>query len=217
MQMRRAPNLRTRLQPEEGFTLVEMVVAMGILSLVLIVFFSTLSAIQGAVARQDNLSQTNDQARLALQELDREIRSANIIYDPATESYKPSGIAVSGFALRAYTQSNYGTGRSTYVCALWQITTSQALQVRTWPPQQPSQATAWRTVAEGIVNSAVPSAASPTPAFSLSSSGFTVSVTLLVNRDLLKRPTQTETLQGAVTGRNISYGFPSSLCSATPS
>ena len=67
------------------------------------------------------------------------------------------------------------------------------------------------------MNSAVPSAASPTPAFSLSSSGFTVSVTLLVNRDLLKRPTQTETLQGAVTGRNISYGFPSSLCSATPS
>ena len=99
MPMRRATNLRTRLQPEEGFTLVEMVVAMGILSLVLIVFFSTLSAIQGAVARQDTLSQTNDQARLARLRLDREIRSANIIYDPATESYKPSGD--SGVRVRA--------------------------------------------------------------------------------------------------------------------
>lgn len=216
MRMDRIAHIRFRMETEEGFTLVEMIIAMGILSLVLVVFFGTLVAIQGAVARQDNLTQTNDQARLALQQLDREIRSANLIYDPSTETYHPSGISASGFALRIYTQSNFGTGRSTYVCTLWQITSGQALQVRTWPPQQPNLATSWRTVAEDIVNPVVPASASPTPAFSVSSSGFTVNVTLLVNRDLVRRPTQTETLQGAVTGRNISYGFPSSVCSATP-
>jgi Tfp pilus assembly protein PilW len=67
-------------------TLVELVVAMSILGVVLLVFTSVLASVQRGVVRQDTLSQTLDSARLAIQQLDRELRSGNVLYDPALEN-----------------------------------------------------------------------------------------------------------------------------------
>ena len=79
------PTIR-RLRGERGMTLVELVVAMAILSIVMLVFTTTLSSIQRAVVEEDVRMRLNDQARLAMQSIDRLVRSGNILYDPVDES-----------------------------------------------------------------------------------------------------------------------------------
>src|SRR5207249_3650987 len=73
--------VRSRLQDQHGFTLAELLVAMMILVIVIVIFDGALVSIQQGVASEDLRSQNNDQARLAIESLDREIRSANYIYD----------------------------------------------------------------------------------------------------------------------------------------
>ena len=63
-------------------TLVELVVAMSMLSVVLLIFTSVLASVQRTVVENQRYSEANDAARLALQQLDRELRSGNVINDP---------------------------------------------------------------------------------------------------------------------------------------
>ena len=71
---------------EEGFTLSELLVAMMVLSLALAMFFTTLASVQRSVAETDIRTRSNTQARLAMQTLDHEVRSGNVLYDPATST-----------------------------------------------------------------------------------------------------------------------------------
>ena len=201
-------------------TLPELLVAMAILSLVLTVFLSVMASVQRSVAYQDKLSQTLDQARLGIEQLDREIRSGNVLYDPANEN---SGVpktnqsscqdCLHNYTLRVYTQAN-APSRGGYVCTLWQIDLNQQLLTRQWAPEDPTQATPWRVVATGIVNRALNE-----PAFVLDpdpmKGGRTVDVTLAVNSDPAKQ--QTVRIRSSLTGRNTTYGYPANICSKTPS
>jgi prepilin-type N-terminal cleavage/methylation domain-containing protein len=214
---------------EDGMTLLEVLVAMSILSVVLLVFTTVLASVQAGVNRQDSLSQTLDQARLSVQELDRELRSGNVLYDPALEN-APAGTigriascsgCLPGYTLRVYTQTNADTratpGYSGYRCVLWKIA-NQQIMTRWWPPLAPANASGWRVVATGIVNYSL----SPTvPAFSLDSDplkgGRTLNVLYAVNSDLTHRASQTVKIQAALTGRNTSYGYPANICQVTPS
>ncbi len=201
---------------EEGMTLVELLVAMFILGIVALVFTSTLSSVQRRVVDQERLSSTLDQARLAIQQLDREIRSGNVLYDPALENNGRSSCdgCLPGYTLRVYTQSNAPT-RGGYLCALWQVDAEDRLLVRYWPPSNPAGATAWRVVATGIVNRALSE-----PAFTLEADplkgGRTVNVSLAVNEDLANRPGQTVRIQASLTGRNTSYDYPVNVCAQVP-
>ena len=84
---------------EDGFTLSEVLVAMMVLSLALAMFFTTLASVQRSVVETDIRTRSNTQARLALQTLDHEVRSGNVLYDPAT-STDPS------YRFKIYTQTN---------------------------------------------------------------------------------------------------------------
>jgi len=216
--MRARPMIRLRLhlRREGGFTLAEVMVAMMIMSLAAVVFLSVLSSVQRGVAKQDYLSRANDNARLGAEELDREIRSGNVLYNPADEG-DYSTLPV-GFTLRIYTQAN-ATSRTPepgYVCVLWSINDDNELVRNIWPPLKPEEATGWRVVAEGIVNRAV----SPqVTAFTLEDplgGGRTVGIKLLANPDLNSRPALTTQVELSSTGRNTSYGFPQNVCSDTP-
>jgi prepilin-type N-terminal cleavage/methylation domain-containing protein len=199
-----------RARDERGMSLVEVMVASIILGVVVLVFTGTLTSIQKAVVNQDNLSRTNDQARLAVEQLDREIRSGNVLYDPADEDppYDPF------YTVRVYTQTN-APSRNTFSCVLWEITDAGELRTRRWPPDDVSAATAWRVVATGIVNRDL-----GVPAFELDTDPLkgerTLSITLRVNEDLENRPSQTIEIQESLTGRNTSYGYPVSVCGTTP-
>jgi len=215
--------IRHAARDERGFTLVELAIASSLMMTVLAVFASSLISVQRAAIGQDRRSQNNDQARLAVEALDREIRSANYIYDPANTSYGAPGVPA-GFALRIYTQTNAPTRSPApgYLCVLWQITSDNKLQTRNWPPLQPSLATAWRTIATGIVNR---DPSINVTAFSMDTdaskgwdgtTGRAVNMVIMANDYLSSLPNATVRIELAVTGRNTSYGFPSNVCSATP-
>jgi prepilin-type N-terminal cleavage/methylation domain-containing protein len=206
-----------RLRTEEdGFTLSELVVAMMVLSLALGVFFTTLASVQKSVAETDIRTRSNTQARLALQTLDHEVRSGNVLYDPATSS-DPY------FRFKIYTQTNATTRQPSpgYTCRLWRITADGELQTRWWEPAQADpndSASEWRTVATGIVNKQV---STPVHAFELdpdpNKGGRTVNVVFMVNEDLNgDLSTGTVKIQSALTGRNTSYGFPTAVCATEP-
>jgi type II secretory pathway pseudopilin PulG len=216
---------RSGLLGEEGTSLVELLMAMAIMSIVVVVLGTTLSSIQRAAIKQDDLGQMNDQARLALEQIDHEMRSGNVLYDPDLENGGGADALAScagcepGYTMRIYTQANASTrtlsSPTGYVCVLWQIDTEQRLLTTSWPPDQPEDATPWRVVAEHVVNRDLGA-----PAFSLDTDplkgGRTIDISLAVNADLEHEPDQTMTLQAAYTGRNTSYGYPVSVCQDTP-
>ncbi|HWL90933.1 MAG TPA: type II secretion system protein [Actinomycetota bacterium] len=203
--MRRGPS------DERGMTLVELVVAMGILSIVMLVLTTTLASIQRAVVEEDVRIRLNDQARLAMQSIDRLVRSGNILYDPVDESGNdPYDAGATGYLFRIYTQAEQTEGQDAR-CALWLVNDDQQLIYRTWPILDPDAASDWTVVAEGIVNRDLSS-----PAFTLDPAGRTIAVEFHVNPDLARRPQATQVMDASLTGRNTSFGYPIQLCSELP-
>ncbi|HJS27004.1 MAG TPA: prepilin-type N-terminal cleavage/methylation domain-containing protein [Actinomycetota bacterium] len=216
--------LATLRSDERGLTLTEVLVAMMVMSLAAGVFLSTLASVQKSVAETDIRTRSNTQARLAMQTLDREVRSGNILYDPES-STDPH------FRFKVYTQANATTRQPSpgYSCRLWRITSSAELQTRSWEPGQADPnltASNWRTVATGIVNKSVDdpvdsTCGDATCAFRLdddpNKGGRTVNVVFLVNEDLNgDLSSGTVKIQSALTGRNTSYGFPTEVCEDEP-
>jgi len=192
-------------------TLVELIVAMGILSIVMLVLTTTLSSIQRAVVEEDVRIRLNDQARLALQSIDRLVRSGNILYDPVDESGNdPYDAGATGYLFRIYTQAEQSATQDAR-CALWLVNDDQQLIYRTWPILDPDAASDWLVVADGIVNRDLAA-----PAFTLDPAGRTIAVKFHVNPDLAKRPQATQVMEASLTGRNTSFGYPIQLCSDLP-
>lgn len=201
--------LRRRLDAERGMTLVELVVAMAMLSIVMVIFLSTLTSIQKATVNQDVRSRTIDQVRLAMQSIDRQVRSGNLLYNPSSAYGSPA--LPTGYTLLIYTQANLPTTGDK--CVLWSINGSNQLVTRQWPPLHPEEATSWQIVAEDVVNRL---GATPTTAFSLDPTGRTIMLTFLVNTDLTGSPNATQRLKASVTGRNTSFGYPVNVCEDPP-
>lgn len=214
---RHIDRLRRRATEEHGFTLPELLFAMMILSIVLVAFLTTLTSVQRSAARQDYLSRANDGARLAVEQLDREIRSGNVLYDPAGEAGYSSFPV--GYTLRIYTQTNASTRTPNpgYMCAIWTINDDGELIKNLWPPLDPASATGWRVVTDGVVNR---SSSPPVPAFVLdpdpNKGGRTVDIQLLISPDAENSFSNTVQVETSSTGRNTSYGFPEDVCSDTP-
>jgi prepilin-type N-terminal cleavage/methylation domain-containing protein len=206
----RASTIR-RLGDERGMTLVELVVAMAILSIVMLVLTTTLSSIQRAVVEEDVRMRLNDQARLAVQSIDRHVRSGNILYDPVDESGNdPYSATATGYMFRIYTQAEQSAAQQAR-CAVWLLNDQQQLLYRTWPILEPENASTWRIVAESVVNRDLND-----PAFTLDAAGRTISVNFYVNPDLAHRPQATQVVSASLTGRNTSFGYPVQLCSELP-
>src|SRR6185503_14981226 len=157
-----------RLGDERGMTLVELVVAMSILSIVMLVLTTTLSSIQRAVVEEDVRMRLNDQARLAVQSIDRLVRSGNILYDPVDESGNDPYGAATGYMFRIYTQAEQSPTQSAR-CAIWLLNDKQQLLYRTWPILEPENASSWQVVADSVVNRNLSN-----PAFSLDAAGRTI-------------------------------------------
>lgn len=200
-----------RLSDERGMTLVELVVAMAILSIVMLVMTTTLSSIQRAVVEEDVRMRLNDQARLAVQSIDRLVRSGNILYDPVDESGNDPYGAATGYMFRIYTQAEQSAGQSAR-CAIWLLNDEQQLLYRTWPVLEPENASTWQVVADSVVNRDLSN-----PAFTLDAAGRTIAVNFYINPDLAHRPQATQVVSASLTGRNTSFGYPVQLCATLPS
>lgn len=214
---------RLTLQSEEGVTLVELMVTMGVFAIASVVFLSTLATVQKAVSREQHYTTSNDQARLAIENLDRVVRSGNVLYAPSSN----------GSSIVIYTQSNAPTFKATVNgsvysgnrCVQWRVN-GQNLETRSWRSQYvgdwsgavgSQNVSAWRVAATGIVNYVVPA---PVDAFKIDPDPLkgnrVMTVVLLVNDYYSVRPSQTISIQVSMTGRNTSYGFLSGACSPAP-
>jgi prepilin-type N-terminal cleavage/methylation domain-containing protein len=217
---------RLRRRPEAGFTLIEMVITVSILSLVLIIVTSVLFSVQSSFSRETIRSDTNDQARLAVQQLDREVRSGNLLYNPYPAAPLPpwasdpaNGI-YPGMSLLIYTQTNATTQTPGNRCVQWRIM-NQQLQSRDWSTEWRTDdiVDPWRVIATGIQNQVVnPQVSAFTLDPDTNKGGRTMVVTLLVNTNTTSNTTNgnTESFQLSVTGRNTSYGYPSTVCTDIP-
>ena len=199
-------------------TLLEMLITLSILSVVMAIFIPMLSSVQNAFQRQSDRSANNDQARLAVEEIDREIRSGNVLYDPALEN-DPTNSIYPGMSLRVYTQTNASTRTPGNQCVQWRVM-SGVLQKRSWSItwQVDGIVSAWRSIADHIVNQPTPPTPPTTPLFRIdpdpAKGGRTIIVTLQENQNPVSG--RTVVIQEAVTGRNTEYGYPNNVCSTIP-
>jgi prepilin-type N-terminal cleavage/methylation domain-containing protein len=212
-------SLRSILDDERGFTLTELLVAMSILSIVMLVFTTTLASVQKAVSNQQIRSSNNDNTRLALENMDRLVRSGNVLFDPSVTNTdcKPTGSAFQ--CLLVYTQANGTTARLSR-CIQWRVEGTD-LQERWWLPrtgagvsQKTATQTAWRLIAEGIVNL---STSPVTRTFALDpdplKQGRSVQVLFLVGTSSDGANGALARTEASLTARNTTYGYLADACS----
>lgn len=197
-----------RVKPDSGLSVIELTVAMALLSMLVAVAFGWLAASQNAFKVNYERSQANNAASLAIDRLDRLIRSGNIFYDPALESDPGNGIQP-GMALRVYTQAN-----SVQKCVQWRITGGE-LQERSWSPTWTTdgEVSDWWIVSDDIVNQT-----GTKPAFFLNEGaafgGRLLQIDLRVDKsDGASNEVQR---QVSVEGRNTIYGYDPSVCGNLP-
>jgi prepilin-type N-terminal cleavage/methylation domain-containing protein len=212
------------LRGEQGVTLVELTVAISLLSIVLTIFGGLVVSVQNSLVKETDRSASNDEARLAVEELDREIRSGNVLYDPAngdacqpvngTPSPSCTSVDVShgiypGMSLLVYTQANASSrvGSAGERCVQWRILNGE-LQRRLWANGS-SPPTTWRVVTDHLVN-----VTGSSPAFSVDPAKRTVTVALLVNQNA--KHGNTVRVDTSVEGRNTIYGYPQTVCDPSP-
>jgi prepilin-type N-terminal cleavage/methylation domain-containing protein len=230
--------VRRRLRSQAGFTLLEMLIAMSLLTIVVVIFLSALATSQTTVNRSTARSVSNDQSRLAMQELDREIRSGNVLYDPANcppppvdplggPTCDPAEGITGNMTLLIYTQTNANSRNPGNQCVQWRISAVSAdglsqLQRRAWSVnwQNDGILFGWRVVAENVVNRQPPDGSPAVPAFTLDpTSAFgsrVVEVNILTNGDPANGESPTVTNTTELTGRNTEYGYPSNICTTIP-
>ncbi len=201
-----------RMGAEHGMTVIEVTVVMALLLTVLGVFLGVLDSVNRGVMTQQQRSQANDQARLAIEQLDREIRSGNVLYDPANET--PA--ADRGYTLRIYTQANATTRVPPLQCVQWRMEDKQLIR-RAWPVGRPGEVTAWRIIADDIVNRDL---SPPVPAFTLdpdpAKGGRTVNIVLMADADPSETISRPVRVQTSLTGRNTTYNYAANVCDPAP-
>jgi len=202
-----------RCADDAGFTLVEVLVASVLLIIVGAIFSDAMISMQRVTVRAAGRSMANDEVRLAMYDLDRQIRSGNVLYDPTSEDEARIGVP-DGYALRIYTQANAPSRSPGYRCVQWRVL-GGALQTRQWSSEWEVDGvvTDWRTVARSIVN-----AGAGTPPFELvAAAPFNerlVNVSFLVAAEgNAGRPVR---VSASLTGRNVQFAYPENVCADDP-
>ncbi|MFC5999789.1 type II secretion system protein J [Quadrisphaera sp. GCM10027208] len=193
--------LRRRLRPrprtDDGLTLVELLVVMIIFSAVLAMTYSVLITVQKQTRDTTSRAEAVGEARLALQQIDRQVRSGNVL--------TPLGLQ-----LQVYTQAN-GVQR----CVEWEVdTTTKELRTRSWSPTWTTDGlvSGWSVVARDVVNT------STTPPFKVPA-GSSFGTRLVDIELLVKSPTaggDPIDVSSSLSGRNTAYGYDPSTCTPAP-
>lgn len=215
---RRDPQERERR--DGGYSLVEMIVAMSIFTGLLLVVFSVLVSITQQTS--DNMARTRqvEQLRVGLMQIDRQVRSGNVISDPAGETLAGSGVEP-GYSLRVYTQAD-----GVLQCAQWRVVFDGAeqgrLEYRSWDPQWVStgEVEPWRVVARDLVDQRAtdPSAVAPfsNQIAAGGSEAQAVRVTLWLKDAKADARSKAATVSSVLTGRNTVFGYPADECGTIP-
>lgn len=150
--------LRRSAADERGFTLVELMTSMALLSLVVTAVLGVMFSVQKAVSFEIKRSQTNDNVRLAMEAIDKEVRSANAFTVVGSDFVTAVAANTSGTYLSVYTQTNAPTRGVTnpdttgFTCVQWRLSGTN-MQSRIWPVNWREATTLlgpWVTRAESV-------------------------------------------------------------------
>jgi len=214
--------LRRRWRGEdEGVTLVELIVSMTIFTGLLTIVFSILITV--SYQTSDNLARSRqvEQLRIGLMQIDRQVRSGNVISDPDNETLAGSGVEP-GYSLRVYTQAD-----GVFECAQWRVIFEEGvdqgrLEYRSWDPAWQSSGLIedWHTVAHGVVDQAQVDATADKPFTNQQAQGGSeaqsVRVTLWVKDRQSKEDSKASAVSSVLTGRNTVFGYPADECANIP-
>lgn len=220
--MRSHLRVRARRDGEHGTTLIELLVSMGIFSLCMTVVFGAVILVMRKSLDVQKSADAESELRLALAQIDRQVRSGNVLFSPADEATYVStcvGDATtnSGTCMRIFTQSN-GSEK----CVQWQLIDDAAqpgtklLRTRSWATNwvTTGDLTAWGTVARGLTLTAGP----VNNPFKLQGAATPYKERLLDVRleSLDKRRGTSVVITSSLSGRNTSYGYSSAQCIPVP-
>lgn len=218
--------MRRSVREDRGLTMTELIIAMGIFGILMAIVFSIM--IMLTYQAKDSLARAEsvEQARLGISHIDRQVRSGNLIANPANETFANSGVAPY-FSLRIYTQED-GNDQ----CVQWRVIDHDGdgfhdLEFRSWEPSDATDHTDWAVVAHNIVvpdaiDTTAPTGESWPPFFvdnanvGQSESQF-VRITLRLLEPDASPGAKPSTVTTVVTGRNTVFGYPTSTCSNVPS
>lgn len=229
--MLRRPVTSTRSDPngdqEDGWTLVELMVSMTIFIGLLVIVFSILITISQQT--KDNLARSRalDDVRIGLMQIDRQVRSGNVISDPSAETVAGSGVPPF-YSLRVYTQTD-----GVFQCVQWRVrfpagSDFGTLEYRSWKPswQSTGGVSAWQVTARNVikpplavVDSGNPESWPPFYVDSAAASGSdaqTIRVTLRVKDPGQRASSRPASITSVLTGRNTIYGYPADKCGTVP-
>lgn len=161
---RRNPSRRAALRLErrdsDGFTLIELIIAMSIFAMLLGVMMSVVLAMNKDLNKTTSIADAASQGLRATQAIDKQLRYADFVNAPVT-----------GASGDRYVSFESLTNASVSECYQWRIHTGGLLQQRSWVSSTANTTAvtattpSWLTVAIGVVN---PTATAP---FTLSTQG----------------------------------------------
>ncbi len=216
--------LRLARREEGGFTLVELLVSMTIFSILMALILSLMITMM--YQAKDNLGRQRavEQGRLGLSQIDRQIRSGNLILDPLLDGEAESGVP-QNYSLRIYTQEG-GDDK----CVQWRVkfpvdSEFGALEYREWEPVDTSTVTPWSRVASNLLAPSATFAAADSqswPPFWVDTTlpagtdAQNVRITLRMSDPDARTDSKPQVLTSVITGRNTVYGYPSLICNVVP-
>jgi prepilin-type N-terminal cleavage/methylation domain-containing protein len=140
---------------DDGYTLIEILVAMTIAVIVIGLILVSVPLIVQLSSNTVAAGQANDRAYVVLGELQRQVVAADVIFDPATESTNAGTMygasTMAGYSLRIYT-----TASGAPKCVQWRLVPpapghTGELQTRSWKGLD-NTLTGWTTLVTGIEN-----------------------------------------------------------------
>lgn len=135
--------VKARFRDDTGTTLTELLVAIGIFTMVLVVALSATVLMSGQAARTQVTSDTASQLRTVFQRMDKEVRYASAINAPGVSG---GNIYVEYLIPEAATS---GVAK----CVQWRyVTGSKELQRREWTPGTDADVSTWSTMATNLLN-----------------------------------------------------------------
>lgn len=197
-----------RRRDESGLTLIELMIAISLGVLVLVLVLGSLTL---ALRTGDNglaAGKANDKLSLAMTEIKKQVVSAYVLFNPATEGSKAGSAIPAGFSLRLLSPS---TGQPR--CDQWRLA-GTVLEDRSWIDGNATSATPWATVATGVVNPA------DQPPFALAATteygGRLLNVNLVVSASTTLGSNTTTQVQASFTAANAEFFPPSHTQFCTP-
>jgi len=191
---------------EAGLTLVELLVSMAVFSVLIVISIALYMMMIRNTTAETQRGTANDQVRLAVWDIERQVRSGNVLYNPSTDS-KGNPIVL------VYTQAN-----GIEQCVEWRYdVAAQALETRSWSTTYllDGRVSHWQTVAINIVNDITKPNQAPFVLNGAAGYGGR-----LLDLHFFARGGsnggQPAEITASIAGRNTSYGYSPNLCLPIP-